>query len=90
MSAARGAYASEAPFEGTAVRAGELDQTAFGADAEYSRDYWLVRAEALWSRWDLPEPITSPRPDPAGARRMCILLHMAGFRRSGPSTAIRL
>ena len=59
-SAARGAYASEDPFEGTAVRAGELHQTAWGADVEYSRDYWLVRAEALWSRWDLPAPITSP------------------------------
>lgn len=59
-SAARGAYASEDPFQGTAVRPGDLHQTAWGVDAEYSRDYWLVRAEALWSRWDLPEPIASP------------------------------
>ena len=58
-SAARGAYASEEPFYGTDVRPGDLDQTAFGADAEYSRDYWLVRAEALWSRWDMPAPVAT-------------------------------
>jgi hypothetical protein len=59
-SAARGAYASEEPFAGTDVRAGDLHQTAWGLDAEYSRGYWLVRAEAVWSRWDLPEPISAP------------------------------
>jgi len=29
-------------------------ETAFGLDAEYSRDYWLVRAEALYSRRTVP------------------------------------
>jgi hypothetical protein len=29
-------------------------QTAFGADAEYSRDHWLLRGELVWSRWDMP------------------------------------
>ena len=29
-------------------------QTAFGADLEYSRDYWLVRGELVWSRWNVP------------------------------------
>jgi hypothetical protein len=29
-------------------------QTAIGADAEYSRDYWLVRAELVWSRFNVP------------------------------------
>jgi len=35
-------------------------QTAWGADAEYSRDYWLVRGEAVWSRWRLPFATTAP------------------------------
>jgi hypothetical protein len=29
-------------------------QEAFGFDAEYSRDYWLVRGEVIRSRWRLP------------------------------------
>ncbi len=29
-------------------------QQALGADAEWSRGYWIVRAEVLWSRWSLP------------------------------------
>lgn len=29
-------------------------QTAAGADAEYSRDHWLVRGEIVWSRWSVP------------------------------------
>lgn len=31
-------------------------QTAAGADVEYSRDHWIVRAEAVWSRWRVPTP----------------------------------
>ncbi|HXW04577.1 MAG TPA: hypothetical protein VD833_05045 [Vicinamibacterales bacterium] len=29
-------------------------QTAFGLDAEYSRSYWLLRTELVWSRFDVP------------------------------------
>ena len=29
-------------------------QRALGADLEYSRDYWMVRTEMIWSRWTLP------------------------------------
>jgi hypothetical protein len=35
-------------------------QTAFGADAEYSRDHWLVRTEMVWSRWRVPFALTAP------------------------------
>jgi hypothetical protein len=35
-------------------------QRALGADAEYSRGYWLVRAEAVWSSWDAPPGIDGP------------------------------
>jgi hypothetical protein len=33
---------------------GRLAQSAFGADAEYSRDHWIVRGEMVWSRWRVP------------------------------------
>jgi hypothetical protein len=29
-------------------------QRAVGVDAEYSRDYWVVRGEVVWSGWDMP------------------------------------
>ena len=35
-------------------------QRALGADAEYSRDHWLVRSELVWSRWRLPFATTAP------------------------------
>lgn len=31
-------------------------QTAWGADVEYSRDHWIVRAEAVSSQWRVPTP----------------------------------
>lgn len=34
-------------------------QTAAGADVEYSRDHWIVRAEAVWSQWRVPTPMAS-------------------------------
>jgi hypothetical protein len=36
-------------------------QTGFGADAEYSRGYGMLRAEMVWSRWDVP--FVSPPPE---------------------------
>ena len=33
---------------------GHFTQEAVGADVEYSRDHWLVRAEGLLSRWRIP------------------------------------
>jgi hypothetical protein len=57
-SAARGAWLSRTIEKGTSPA-----QRAFGADVEYSRDYWIVRAEMVWSRWALPSPLS-----PSGAR----------------------
>jgi hypothetical protein len=49
-SAARGAWiADDVP-----VITGTRVQTALGADVEYSRDYWLIRSEVVWSSWDVP------------------------------------
>jgi len=52
-SAAHGAWLSEsvAPDSSPA-------QQSFGADAEYSRDHWLVRGECVWSRWGFPHALT--------------------------------
>lgn len=47
LSGARGRYA-RTPSRGTG-----LTETAFGADAEWSRDYWLLRGEVVHSRRDV-------------------------------------
>lgn len=47
-SAARGAWLSRT------IASERFRQEALGADAEYSRGHWLVRGEAVWSRWALP------------------------------------
>jgi hypothetical protein len=33
---------------------GTYRQTAAGLDLQWSYGYWIVRAEAVWSRWSLP------------------------------------
>jgi hypothetical protein len=61
VSAARGPFASSTASRG-AVGDGHdraFTQTAWGADAEYSRDYYLLRAETIWSAWKLP-PLGAP------------------------------
>jgi hypothetical protein len=37
--------------------AGSPTQRALGADVEYSRDHWIVRAEMVFSRWGVPLPL---------------------------------
>ena len=56
MSAARGPFVSRTAARG-AVGDGHDDrftQTAWGADVEYSRDYYLLRLETIVSDWTLP------------------------------------
>jgi hypothetical protein len=55
-SAARGAYVSDAALATATLLSGTLRsaQTAFGADVEYSRDYWIVRGELIWNQWQVP------------------------------------
>jgi hypothetical protein len=50
-SAARGEWISE---DVPTAEGGAYAQSALGAEVEYSRDYWLVRSELVWSRWELP------------------------------------
>jgi hypothetical protein len=40
---------------------GDFTQTAWGGDAEYSRDHYLLRVETILSRWQLP--IAAPPAD---------------------------
>jgi hypothetical protein len=55
-SAARGAYVADAALATVTLinTAGGSAQQAVGLDAEYSRDYWEVRGEAIWNRWQVP------------------------------------
>ena len=56
MSAARGPFVSATAARGAVGDGhdGEFTQTAWGADIEYSRDYYLVRAETVFSEWRVP------------------------------------
>jgi hypothetical protein len=52
---ARGQFLTRRAMEAAgAGDATELVQQAFGLDAEYSRDHWMVRADAVLSEWTLP------------------------------------
>jgi hypothetical protein len=61
-SAARGAWLSQQVEQ--LVTGGSngnrFTQTAWGADAEYSRDHWLIRSEMIWSRWRMPLALSAP------------------------------
>lgn len=61
-SAARGAWLSKdvAQLLPGDRKASHYDQAALGADAEYSRDHWLVRSELVLNRWRLPFAATAP------------------------------
>jgi hypothetical protein len=62
VSAARGAWLSKdvAALLTGGGDAASYTQTAWGGDAEYSRDHWLVRSEMVWSRWRMPIAATAP------------------------------
>ena len=62
-SAARGRYLADSVLAAVSVAAGrdQSTQRAFGVDAEYSRDHWLVRGEAVWDQWEVPTLPSSMR-----------------------------
>lgn len=71
LSAARGAFLSREMTEVLPPDASTgFDQEAVGVDVEYTRGYWILRGEAIWSRWALPPleetRITTPQ-DSLGA-----------------------
>jgi hypothetical protein len=63
-SAAHGEYLDAAlePALPEAARAASYSQTALGLDVEYGMGRWLWRAEAVFSRWDVPA-ISAPVPE---------------------------
>jgi hypothetical protein len=63
VSAARGAWLARS-VEGQTPP----DQRAFGADVEYSRDHWIVRAELVFSRWGLSLPLAPSNTQSVTAR----------------------
>lgn len=55
VSAARAAYLGRTATDALSREVdGSFIQRAVGADAEYSRDHWLIRAEGVLSWWTLP------------------------------------
>jgi hypothetical protein len=53
---ARGAFLSRRVLDTIHARdQNHFVQRAHGVDAEYSRDHWVVRADAVLSQWQLPE-----------------------------------
>jgi hypothetical protein len=62
-SASRGAWISDDVFGEARSQA----QTVLGADLEYSRDYWLIRSELVWSRWSMPFRTVPAEGDRLGA-----------------------
>jgi predicted porin len=57
-SVARGPFVSDAAARAAVGEGhdGDFTQTAWGGDAEYSRDYYLLRFETTVSRWRMPAP----------------------------------
>ena len=79
VSAARGGYAS--PADSSAA----MKETVLGADAEFSRDYWLVRGEVVHSRRDVRtygvsgrEPLAVTGIDAEARYRVAPGLYVAG------------
>ena len=68
-SAARGEFFAREVTQALPASGGSHAQTTLGADAEYSRGYWLVRSEVVWSRWNVPfaTPAASTNVDALGA-----------------------
>ena len=54
-SATHGAYVADRALAAATLLTGSgTSQRALGVDAEYSRDHWLVRGEAIWNQWQVP------------------------------------
>jgi hypothetical protein len=52
-SGARGDYATDAGYAGYAMPAGCCRQDAWGGDAEYSAGHAILRAEGVWTSWEI-------------------------------------
>lgn len=82
VSAARGPFLNRSTLRsaGAGDRARDFGQTAVGADLEYSRDYYLVRIEAIRSTWTLPTirvPLRAVAASVEGRYKVTPRLHVA-------------
>jgi hypothetical protein len=64
-SIARGAFVATSALRsaGLGMVDRRFDQTAWGADAEYSRDHYLIRAETIATDWHVPFAAQPDAPD---------------------------
>jgi hypothetical protein len=70
VSAARGQYLDRGVTDAVAALTGRREdahQQAFGLDLEYSRGHGVLRAEAIWSRWEMPAVGVPRITEPLGA-----------------------
>jgi hypothetical protein len=77
---ARGPFVSQSAIraaEGTDGDASYM-QTAWGGDLEYSRGYYVLRAETIVSAWRLPVPATPPRQLPINDPLMAVATSIEG------------
>src|SRR5262249_14175217 len=56
-SGTHGPFVTSAAAEAAVGYASSTDftQTAWGTDVEYSRDYYLIRFQSIWSAWRVPQ-----------------------------------
>jgi hypothetical protein len=68
-SAAHGPWVSQSALRGVLGngRSSDFAQTAWGGDVEYSRDYYLVRVETVFSQWTVPSVDAPFISEPLGA-----------------------
>src|SRR5262249_5727561 len=78
-SLAHGAFVSESaaniarpPAPMSMSSASRLSQAAWGADVEYSRDYYVIRAETILSAWHVPFEAQPTMNDPLRASSVSI------------------
>ena len=90
FSGARGPFLTRGAAEetGAAGGAGRFTQTGWGTDLEYSRDYYLVRFEAIVSDWRLP--LISPPANDLPLRAVSTLVEGRYKIRPGLYAAARL
>ena len=74
VSGARGPYLSDSLKNNLPANTEQrnFNQRAWGIDLEYSRDYWLIRGEAVFSDWALPAMSAPVIEDPVQARSVMI------------------
>jgi hypothetical protein len=74
FSGARGAFLADTlrPYVPRGTEPSEFTQRTVGVDVEYSRDYWILRAEWLHTAWRLPALASPALDEPLGAGALSV------------------